>query len=109
MIGRMGFLLETDEGLTADWAVVKRFCSRFDKRHEWSNAGPWAAGPTTGKRLEETILAKMEEMPRWIKSGVVSTDVVKGPSRGVALEELTKMVRDIQIAQARREGKGQIT
>ena len=29
---KVGLLLETDEGLTADWAVVKRVCSRFDKR-----------------------------------------------------------------------------
>ena len=36
---RVGLLLETDEGLTTDWAVVKRFCSRFDKQHEWGNEG----------------------------------------------------------------------
>ena len=32
------------------------------------------------------------------------TNVVKGPSWEAALEELTKMVRDLQIAQARRDG-----
>ena len=29
---KVGLLLETDDGLTSDWAVVKRVCSRFDKR-----------------------------------------------------------------------------
>ena len=28
---QVGLLLETDYGLTADWAVVKRVCGRFDK------------------------------------------------------------------------------
>jgi hypothetical protein len=27
----IGSLLETDNGLTADWAMVKRVCGRFDK------------------------------------------------------------------------------
>ena len=31
---QVGLMLETDDGLTADWAVVKRFCGRFDKRRE---------------------------------------------------------------------------
>ena len=38
---------------------------------------------------------------------MVPTNVVKGPSGGAALEELTKMVRDLQIAQARRGNEGQ--
>jgi hypothetical protein len=28
---KIGLLLETDDGLIADWAVVKRVCGRFDK------------------------------------------------------------------------------
>jgi hypothetical protein len=28
---KISLLLETDDGLTANWAVVKRVCSRFDK------------------------------------------------------------------------------
>ena len=54
---KVGLLLETDEGLTADWAVVKRVCGRFNKQHEWSDAGPSAGG----KWLEELILARKEE------------------------------------------------
>ena len=56
--GGVGPLLETDEGLTADWAVVKRFCSRFDKRREWSDQGLEAAGATVGKSSEEPTLAR---------------------------------------------------
>ena len=33
--------------------------------------------------------------------------MVKGPPGGAALEELTKMVQDLQIAQARRDSEGQ--
>ena len=92
---RVGTLPEMDEGLMADWAVVKGVCSRFDKRLEWSDEGPLAAGMVAGRKLEEPILAQMEEMRRWIESGMVPTDVVKGLSGGAALEELTKMVRDL--------------
>mgnify|MGYP000090671109 FL=1 len=28
---QVDLLLETDDGLTADWAVVKRVCGRFEK------------------------------------------------------------------------------
>jgi hypothetical protein len=31
---RIGSLLETDDGLTADWAMVKRVCGRVDKRRD---------------------------------------------------------------------------
>ena len=31
---KVDLLLETDEGLTADWAVVKRVCGRFDERRD---------------------------------------------------------------------------
>ena len=29
---QVGSLLETEDGLTTDWAAVKRVCGRFDKR-----------------------------------------------------------------------------
>ena len=92
---KVGPLLETDEGLTVDWVVVKGVDSHFDKRCEWREEGPLAAGMVAGRKLEEPILAQMEEMRRWIESGMVPTDVVKGLSGGAALEELTKMVRDL--------------
>ena len=92
---RVGPLLETNEGLTTDWAVVKGVCNRFDKRHEWSNEGPLAVSAATGRKLEEPIPARIEETRRWIESGTVPMNVVKGPSGGVALEELTRMVWDL--------------
>ena len=83
--------------------MLRRVCIHFNKRREWSDAGSSAAGPTARIKLEKPILARTEETRRWIESDVVPTDVVKGPSQGTALEELTKMVRDLQIAQARRD------
>jgi hypothetical protein len=31
---KIGLVLETDDGLTADWAMVKRVCGHFDKRRD---------------------------------------------------------------------------
>ena len=36
---QVGLLLETHDGLTTDWAVVKRLYNRFDKRCEWVDKG----------------------------------------------------------------------
>ena len=36
-----------------------------------------------------------EETRDWLETGSTSTNVVKGPSGGAALEELTQMVRDL--------------
>ena len=44
---KVGLLLESDDRLTADWAVVKRVCGRFDKRREWADNG---ASRCEGKR-----------------------------------------------------------
>ena len=57
---KVGLLLETDGGLTTDWAVVKRVCNHFDKQREWNDEGMSLAGPTTnggrvgGCRLGQT-------------------------------------------------------
>ena len=48
-----------------------------------------------------------EETRRWLESGQVPTNVVEGPFKGAALEELTKVVHNLHIAQARRDGGGQ--
>ena len=106
---KVGLLLETDEGLTADWAVVKRVCSRFDKRREWSDEGATASGPVPARKLEEPVPgpAGKEDTRVWLETGSALNGVVKGPSGGAALEELTQMVRDLQIAQARRDSSEQ--
>ena len=43
-----------------------------------------------------------DETRQWMESGTVLGAVVGGPARGAMLDELTKMVRDLQIIQARR-------
>ena len=58
---KVGLLLETDEGLTGDWAMVERVCSRFDKRHDCSDEGPSATGPVAGRKLEEPVPTRTEE------------------------------------------------
>ena len=45
---KVGLLLETDRRLTDDWAVVKGFCSRFDKRAECKDAGSSSGLSTSG-------------------------------------------------------------
>ena len=55
--------MEMDEGLTTDKAVVKRVCSRFDKRREWDEMELSTVGPMTRMKLEE-IPTKLEEMRR---------------------------------------------
>ena len=36
---KVGLLLEDDDRLITDWDAVKRVCSRFDKRREWTVEG----------------------------------------------------------------------
>jgi hypothetical protein len=55
-------------------------------------------------KVEVPPPVRREETRRWPDSGSTSTDVAKGPSGGLALEEMTQMVRDLEIAQARRDG-----
>ena len=49
---QVGSLLETEDGLTADWAAVKRVCGRFDKRREWADNGATGAGSVAARKLE---------------------------------------------------------
>ena len=57
----VGPLLETEEGLMDDWAVIKGVCSRFGKWREWRDKGLLTAGATVGRKLEEPTLAETEE------------------------------------------------
>ena len=41
----VGLLLETNRGLTIDWATVKEVCSRIDKRRDWKEKGSSSVGP----------------------------------------------------------------
>ena len=105
---QVGLLLETDDGLTADWAVLKRICDRFDKRREWVDKGSMGAGSVAARKLEVSSPARREETRDWLETGSTSTNMVKGSSGGAALEELTRMVKDLQIAQATRDGGEQV-
>ena len=101
---QVGSLLETEDGLTADWAAVKRVCGRFDKRREWADNGATGAGSVAARKLEPAPQARREETREWLETGSALTGVVKGSSGGAVLEELTRAIKDLQIAQARREG-----
>ena len=105
---QVGLLLETDDRLTAEWAVVKRVCGRFDKRREWVDKRSTGAGSIAARKLEVPPPARREETRDWLKTGSTSTSMVKGSSGGAALEELTRMVKDLQIAQTRRDGGEQV-
>ena len=100
----VGLLLETNPGLTTYWATVKQVCRRIDKRRDWKGSSP--AGPAIEIRAEPRP-TRMEETRRWLELGPPPENVVTGPTCGAALEELTRMVRDLQIAQARRSDEGQ--
>jgi hypothetical protein len=58
---KIGLLLETDDGLTADWAVVKRVRGRFDERRDWAEADSVGAGAATTKRVEVAPPERKEE------------------------------------------------
>ena len=45
-------ILETNEALTVDSAVVKGVCGRIDKRRDWTGEGSSAFGPTAETRAE---------------------------------------------------------
>ena len=62
-------MLETDVGLTADWAVVKRVYGRFDKRQEWVDKGSTGAGSVAARKLEPTPPAQREETRDWLETG----------------------------------------
>ena len=50
---QVGSLLETEDGLTTDWAAVKRACGRFDKRREWADNGATGSGSVAGGSLNQ--------------------------------------------------------
>ena len=101
---QVGLLLETEDGLTTDWAAVKRVCGRFDKRREWADNGATGSGSVVARKLEPAPQVRREETREWLETGSASTSVVRGSAGGAALEELTRAIKDLQIAQARREG-----
>ena len=95
----VGLLLEKNNGLTTDWATIKEACNMIDKHRDWREKGSSPTGPTIEIRAKPTP-TQTEETRRWLELGPPPTNVVAGPSGDTGLEELTRMVRDLQIAQA---------
>ena len=93
----MGLLLETNDGLIINWAKIKGVCGWIDKRRDWKEKGSLPAGPTVETRAELSP-TRVKEMRRWLELGQPLANVVAGPSGGAGLEELTRMVGDLQIA-----------
>ena len=93
----VGLLLETNDGLTVNRAVVKGVCGRIDKRRDWKEKGSSTIGSIVETRAEPAP-TRTEETRRWLESSPAPTNVVVGPSGGATLEELTKMVHNLQIA-----------
>ena len=54
----------------------------------------------------EEIPTWSDEATRWLEPVPVPANMVEGPFGGAIIDELTRMVRDLQIAQARRGGRG---
>ena len=50
---QVGLLLETDDGLTTYWTVLKRVCNRFDKQCEWGDEGSSMARPILARKFED--------------------------------------------------------
>ena len=102
----VGLLLETNDGLIINWAKIKGVCGWIDKRRDWKEKGSSIVEPTVETRAEPAP-TRTEETRRWLELGQPSANVVIGPLGGAGQEELTRMVRDLQIAQVRRGDKGQ--
>jgi hypothetical protein len=85
---KIGLLLEIDDGLTADWAVVKRVCGRFDKWRTWAEVDSVGAGAATTKKVEPAPPARKEEARCWPDGGSMSAGSGKGPSEDSALKML---------------------
>ena len=64
---KVGLLLETNEGLMTDWAVVKRVCGRFDKRREWNDVGSSVGWPDCWEEVGRTnsdLVGRYKEVAR---------------------------------------------
>jgi hypothetical protein len=66
----VGVLLETDDGLTVDGAVVKRVCGPFDKRRNWVEKNSFGAGTVATRKVEVPPPTQREE-----------TETSSGPAR----------------------------
>ena len=91
--------LKMNTTLQTIWVVVKRSCSRFNKRQQWCD-GDSSSGSTLMERGPHDMGA-----PKQWKGGLeasarteMTTNVVEALVGGLIINELTKMVRELQIA-----------
>ena len=91
----MGLLLETNNQLTTDCAIMKRVCSCFDKRRKWNDKGSSIRQTFTRKAMVGLTRAKTTRGPANM-GPAPATNIVEGSSRGSTIAELTKMVRSLK-------------
>ena len=101
----VGLLLETNRGLTTDWATVKEVCARINKQRDWKEKGSSSVRPAVEIRAEPTP-TRVEVARRWPELGPPPANIIAGHAGGAGLEEVTRLVRDLQIAEARRSDEG---
>ena len=77
--------------------MVKNVYNHFDKQREWNDAGSSSAGLTSGRMTGE-VPTRSDKTRRRLKSGPTPTNVVDNSSEGAVLEELMKIVCNLQIA-----------
>ena len=62
----VGLLLETNDGVTVDWTVVKGVCGMIDKHSDWKEKGFLSAGLAVETRAEP-ISTLVKETRRWLE------------------------------------------
>ena len=73
---QVGLVLETDDGPTTDWAMVKIVFGRFDKRRESGDKGSSRVGFVAARKLKRPPPARREETRDWLKTSSTLTSVV---------------------------------
>ena len=53
---QVGLLMEKDDGMMDDWAIVRRVCVRFNKWREWGDKGSLKAGSVAGRKVRGTLV-----------------------------------------------------
>ena len=76
----LGLLLENEDGLIVDWAIVKTTCERFHKRRQWDNESTSSKVTPTKHIVQEgrnTSLVAMRLRNKGVKGPVGGTTIDK--------------------------------
>ena len=101
---KMYLLFENDDELTRNWAIVKMLCNRFNKLQQLHDVTS-----STHQVLIERGPYDMEDTKTMERRGWtnvkprLTTNVVDRLARGSSIDDLTKMVRDLQIGEAKSD------